>query len=139
VRPTPAPTPTESAGPILPPAPPAVFSAPLGPAVTLSAAELVPPEAVLATLEQARAELRAEAEARATTDTIVVSGTVAVAGYVLLNTRAVYWFLSALLARPAVWRRFDPLEVVFAWEKDAARRPRTPGPDGDESLQSIVG
>jgi hypothetical protein len=99
----------------------------------------VPPDNVLATLDQARAELRADAEVRATADTIVVSGSVAVAGYVLLNTRAVYWFLSALLARPAVWRRFDPLEVVYAWEKDGGRRPRSSGADGDESLQSIVG
>jgi hypothetical protein len=45
----------------------------------------------------------------------------------------VYWFLSALLARPAVWRPFDPLDVIFAWERDGEART-----GDDESLASMV-
>ncbi len=140
VTPNPVPppqSPTPSSAPVLPPSPPAVFVAPAAPPVTVPAAELVPPAAILAAIDQVRTDLRADVTARATTDTIVVSGGVAVAGYALLNTRAVYWFLSALLARPAVWRRFDPLDVVYAWERDRGRTPRAADPD--ESLQTMVG
>ncbi|HEX4607948.1 MAG TPA: Ig-like domain-containing protein [Urbifossiella sp.] len=138
VRPAPAPQPPTTA-PGLPLAAPASVAAAIAPAVTIPAGEFVPNEAVLASIDRARTELRAEAEARATTDTLVVSGGVAVAGYVLLNTRAVYWFLSALLVRPAVWRRFDPLDVVYAWEQEGGRRPRARDAGEDESLESIVG
>jgi hypothetical protein len=51
----------------------------------------------------------------------------------------VYWFLSALLARPAVWRRFDPLDVIYAWERENGGNPHGAEPGADESLQSIVG
>ncbi len=120
---------------VLPSAPPPSLP-PIAPAVTTPPTIVVLPDSVLAPLDRMRDDLRAEAAERATTDTIVVTGGVAVAGTVLLNTRAVYWFLSALLARPAVWRRFDPLDVVYAWDRENAR-PRGTGPD--DSLQSMVG
>jgi hypothetical protein len=57
----------------------------------------------------------------------------------MMSTRAVYWFLSALLARPVLWRRFDPLEVIYAWERDGPTDPRhPPGPEDEESLQTLV-
>ncbi len=119
---------------VLPTTPP-VAAPPTAPEVVAQVTPTVSvPDSYLEPLDRVRDELRAEAAERATTDTIVVTGGVAVAGVVLLNTRAVYWFLSALLARPAVWRRFDPLDVLYAWERDGAR-----GAGPDDSLQSMVG
>ncbi|QDU20277.1 Ig-like domain-containing protein [Urbifossiella limnaea] len=139
-QPQPVPTAPEPSAPAaavaLPPTVPATAPVPITPAITTPQAAVNLPATLLAPLDRVRDELRAEAAERATADSIVVSGTVAVAGMVLLNTRAVYWFLSALLARPAVMRRFDPLDVIFAWERDA-RRPRDGGPD--DSLQAMVG
>jgi hypothetical protein len=47
-----------------------------------------------------------------------------------------YWFLSAFLARRTVWKPFDPLEVMYAWDREH-------GPDGpdadDDSLERMVG
>jgi hypothetical protein len=37
-----------------------------------------------------------------------------------------------------VWRSFDPLEVIYAWENDPNRRSGA-GAGDDESLQSMVG
>ncbi|MFO0800203.1 MAG: Ig-like domain-containing protein [Gemmataceae bacterium] len=121
---------------VLPPAVPATATAPIVPSIETPPEPVIVPATLLAPLDRVREELRAEAAGRAAVDSIVVSGTVAVAGMVLLNTRAVYWFLSALLARPAVLRRFDPLDVIFTWERDA-KRPRDVGPD--DSLQAMVG
>ena len=56
-------------------------------------------------------------------------------GYVLLNAKGLGWVLSLLLARP-LYKDFDPLEVILAWEEDAANR--RPEEDEDESLQTIV-
>ncbi len=63
-----------------------------------------------------------------------VTGLVASAGYVLLNTRAGIWLVSLLAAKP-LWRRFDPLDVLFAWEKEA--RAAGAGED-DESLVTLA-
>jgi hypothetical protein len=78
---------------------------------------------------------------------VVGASVVASTGYVFLNSRAIYWLISALSTRP-LWKGFDPLEVIFAWEeeqkeerKKARRphfRPRRGGGNGD-SLQSLVG
>jgi hypothetical protein len=65
--------------------------------------------------------------------TVVGTSVVATAGYVLLSPRLAYWLLSALLARRTVWKPFDPLEVVFAWERE-----QKAGED-DESLERMVG
>lgn len=65
--------------------------------------------------------------------TVVGTGVVATAGYVLLSPRLAYWFLSALLARRTVWKPFDPLEVVFAWDKENGA-----GGGDDESLEGMV-
>ena len=139
VAPTPAAPPEQPTPP--PPAAVTVVMPPLPAAaavVQFSSAESLPSEAVFAGVDQAAADLRTATEERGTTDTLVVTGSVAVAGYVLLNTRAVYWFLSALLARPAVWRRFDPLDVIYAWERDRDGRPAVPDADADSTLASIV-
>jgi hypothetical protein len=68
----------------------------------------------------------------------VTIGVAATACYVLLSSRAVLWIIMALLSRP-LWRQWDPLEVLFAWEKEQEKR-RAAGTDSEaeESLQSIV-
>jgi hypothetical protein len=101
------------------------------------------PEAVVETVaagaDKVTRDVGDDVEERAATDAVVATAAVATAGYVLLNTRAVYWFISALLARPAVWRRFDPIDVIYSWEKrDGLGSAPEAAPD-DESLQSMVG
>jgi hypothetical protein len=64
---------------------------------------------------------------------VVGTGVVATAGYVLLSPRLAYWLLSALLARRTVWKPFDPLEVVYAWERENGV-----GDGDDESLEKMV-
>ncbi len=91
-------------------------------------------------LDKIAEDLGADADERAATDAVVTTAVVATAGYVLLNTRAVHWFISALLARPAVWRRFDPIDIIYSWEREqelGTGPDPTPNKD-DESLQSIV-
>jgi hypothetical protein len=66
----------------------------------------------------------------------VITGLVASAGYLVLSARASYWLLTLLLARPLMWKRLDPIEVLFAWEKEKQRRARQAE---DDSLQSLVG
>ena len=79
--------------------------------------------------------------------TIVGVSVVASTGYVLLNSRAIYFLISVLTSRP-LWKGFDPLEVIFAWEEEQEdeerRKTRRPHfwsrrKDRDEeSLQSLV-
>jgi VCBS repeat-containing protein len=65
-------------------------------------------------------------------------GVVAGAGYVVLNARILGWVLSLVLARPLAWRGLDPLEVLYAWEKDKADRGDDEA-ETEESLESLVG
>src|SRR5262249_49149650 len=57
-------------------------------------------------------------------------------GVVVLNTRLLAWLLSVVLARPWRWKQLDPLEVLYAWEKEKARRGLTDDED-EESLASL--
>jgi hypothetical protein len=69
----------------------------------------------------------------------VITGVVATAGYVLLSSRLTLWLLSALTARPLFWRRFDPVDILFAWEQEKERLDREGSPATDEeTLQSLV-
>ena len=61
------------------------------------------------------------------------TGLLASTGYVLLNTRAGIWLLSVLTAKP-LWREFDPLEVLYAWEKKENGAEN----EGGETLLSLV-
>jgi hypothetical protein len=67
---------------------------------------------------------------------VALTGLVAASGYVLLNTRAGYWVLSLLMSRP-LWKQFDPMEVLFAWEKEGkgAKQDRD---EHEETLVSLV-
>jgi hypothetical protein len=100
--------------------------------------DFAPSDSILAQLDRASEGIAANAQEEALTNTLVVSSGIAVAGTALLNTRAVYWFLSALLARPAVWRRFDPLDVIYAWERERVQNGGRSALDSDESLHSMV-
>jgi hypothetical protein len=63
------------------------------------------------------------------------SAIVAGSGYILLNSRLGLWFLGLMSARP-LWKQFDPLEVLYAWENDD-RKLASEGED-EETLMSLV-
>jgi hypothetical protein len=108
---------------------------PAVPVVAAAAPVVVPSDVLLAAgLDELKQEVVAPPAAVAAADVSVAVGAVTVAGYVLFSPRTLLWAVTAVLARPAVWRAFDPLEVVYAWEAEKGRRPA----DG-ESLQSMVG
>jgi hypothetical protein len=99
------------------------------------------PPATEAALDAELAELGAQVQAgkagRVVTDVTIATGVVATAGYVLLTPKLAFWLLSALLARRTVWKPFDPLEVVCAWEEEQKTKKRDDR--DDESLESLVG
>jgi hypothetical protein len=66
---------------------------------------------------------------------VAVAGLLATAGYVLLNTRTGVWMLSLLTSRP-LWRDLDPLEVLYAWEKELDNE--SPDAHKDENLLALV-
>ncbi len=68
-------------------------------------------------------------ETGVTSTLLVGTGILTGSGYVLLNSRLGLWLLGLLTARP-LWRQFDPLEVLYAWEEDG--RVRTLDDDEDE-------
>lgn len=61
------------------------------------------------------------------------TGLLASTGYLLLNTRAGLWLLSLLMAKP-LWKQFDPLEVLYAWEQEEQARQTEDG----ETLLTMV-
>jgi hypothetical protein len=104
-----------------------------------AAEALAEADPVFTQLDQLTQEISTESQEHAFTNTLIVGGVVATAGSVVMNTRMVYWFLSALLARPALWRRFDPLDVIYAWERErVGMKNRLLRPEDNESLQSLV-
>ena len=64
---------------------------------------------------------------------LATGGVLATAGYVLLNTRTGYWMLSLLSSRP-LWKDFDALEVVYAWENEAVEDV----PDQEEDCETLL-
>jgi hypothetical protein len=73
---------------------------------------------------------------------ILTTGAIASVGYVYLTTRGASWLLSVLTSRP-LWKRFDPLDILFAWEKEKERRrvaakKEDPDEEDKETLQSLV-
>jgi hypothetical protein len=67
------------------------------------------------------------------TTAMVGTGVIAAAGYALLNTRLGLWLLSLLSSQP-LWKQFDPLEVLYAWEDNSEE----PGPEDTETLVNLV-
>jgi hypothetical protein len=65
--------------------------------------------------------------------TVLGTGLIASAGYVLLNTRTGFWLLSLMAARP-LWKQFDPLEILYAWEEE----DKESGETREETLLSLV-
>jgi hypothetical protein len=118
--------------PVLVPPVPVSPGEPIVPAVP----QLQPDNPVFTGLTELTRDVGSGNRVQTVTGTVVGTSVVATAGYVLLSPRLAYWLLSALLARRTVWKPFDPLEVVYAWERDG----NSTGPDGDDdSLQGMVG
>jgi len=118
---------------VRPPSPPAanppvvVPDTPAAPAVPV----IPPDDPVFSGLDDLKKDLGQQPGVQTVTGSVVGTGVVATAGYVLLSPRLAYWLLSALLARRTVWKPFDPLDVVYAWEKEN-------GTGDDESLEGLV-
>jgi hypothetical protein len=70
------------------------------------------------------------------TTALVGAGALATTGYVMLNTRLGVWLLSLLTSQP-LWKQFDPLEVLYAWEEDAQEEAKN-NTDDDETLVTLV-
>jgi len=73
-------------------------------------------------------------------DAAVLTTILASAGYVLLNGRGLTLIVSLLTSRP-LWKRFDPLEILFVWEEEKKRRKKLGLKDADEeeeTLQTLV-
>jgi hypothetical protein len=127
---------------VAPPVSPLVITPPLAPPTTglLPPAKgpVVPPTVKLdylrAQLEEGPAAVEPASRLEKAAQVIFTSGMVTSVGYVIFSSRGGSWLLSALTARP-LWKQFDPLEVLFAWEAEKKRL----GLDGeDETLQSLV-
>jgi len=58
--------------------------------------------------------------------------TVVSVSYLLIAGRVFSWMFTVLAARP-MWARFDPLQILFAWEEEEKRRR-----EQEESLRSLV-
>lgn len=130
------PTQAPSAEPMLPPVVVVVPQVNPAQAVLVRQVQIFNPTTALGLLET----VHYETESWPTlVNTVFGVGLVASAGYVLLSTKASYWLLTAFAARP-LWKQFDPMEVLFAWEEEQDRR-RARGRDAgeeDESLQTMV-
>jgi large repetitive protein len=92
-------------------------------------------EAVVSGLNELDRQVHNENGNRAVGEIVVASGVVASAGYVLLSPRLALWLIGAAVARKAVWKPFDPLEVVYSWENDERNRKQD---EEDDSLQNMV-
>jgi hypothetical protein len=145
VVPTPAPPPPVTAQITTPPPPSRSTTPPSAATVASSPApqsSLAPPVLQTEVLWSELDEFQPRVEStpvQAFVEAGVVTGVLASAGYLIVSARASYWLLTLLLARPLVWKRFDPMEVLFAWEKEKQRR-RANGDadDNGETLQSLV-
>ena len=90
------------------------------------------------TAELARSALEEMEEPSAARDPVeqmgvlVSTGLIASAGYVLLNSRTGFWLLSLMASRP-LWKQFDPLEILYAWEEEDQERE-----NNKETLLSLV-
>ena len=74
-------------------------------------------------------------EAGPETTLLVGTGIIAASGYVLLNSRIGLWLLGLLTSQP-LWKQFDPLEVLYAWEDDDEDRAKEE--QDEETLMSLV-
>jgi hypothetical protein len=135
----PAPPAPMTAAPVPPTAPRSV-PAPAGsapPAVVAppSTAPVLETSALFAALDEFQPAIE-DQPASTAVSVGVVTGVLASAGYLIMSARASYWLLTLLMARPLIWKRFDPLEVLFAWEQEKKRQSANGATD--ESLQSLV-
>jgi hypothetical protein len=120
----------QTPGPILVP-PPMVGELPATRPILPAASE----EQLIRGLDELDHEVAVAGTGRATAEVAVASGFVATAGYVLLNPRLALWFLGALAARRAVWKPFDPLDVIYAWEQEGGAKDE----DAEDELTPMFG
>jgi Domain of unknown function (DUF4347)/Bacterial Ig domain/SMP-30/Gluconolactonase/LRE-like region len=96
---------------------------------------ILPPaneEQLIRGLDELEHEAKVGSTGRAVAEVAVASGFAASVGYVLLNPRLALWLIGAFAARRAVWKPFDPLDVVLAWDKEDNQK------DEDEDEKSLA-
>jgi hypothetical protein len=135
--------PMTQTGPAVPPANAQVSAGPPRAAAALPAAPIprLHTQAFWSGLDASADQLEEEGRTERKVEIAFAAGVVVSAGYFLLTARGVYLALSALLARP-LWKQFDPLEVLFAWEQEKDRRLAQLASEEDEeeeTLQTMVG
>jgi hypothetical protein len=54
------------------------------------------------------------------TTMILGTGIIATSGYLFLNSRLGLWLLGLLTSQP-LWKQFDPLDVLYAWDEEEER------------------
>jgi hypothetical protein len=97
---------------------------------------LRPDDPVFTGIDDVKQDVARPKRVQVAAGTAVGTGMALTAGTVLFSPRLAYWFLSALLARRTVWKPFDPLEVMYAWDREHG----SDGPDADDdSLKRMVG
>jgi hypothetical protein len=98
-------------------------------------------QAFWSALDASADQLEEERRTERKVEIAFAAGVVVSAGYFVLTARGVYLALSALLARP-LWKQFDPLDILFAWEQEKGRRlAELAAEEGEEeeTLQTMVG
>jgi len=105
--------------------------------VPTSAKRVYSVEAVAAAMDRLAGDVTSHGRPWTYGEIILSTGALAGVGYVLLNTRLLAWLLSVVFAKPLVWERLDPLEVLYAWERRKARGGN-PASDAEESLASLL-
>jgi hypothetical protein len=136
-------------------APPAAQAAPANapaPAPAVVAPIPAPVLPLAASLAELRAQIQAQIQAQtshfnsvadtaarhASTEKRIVNAALTIsaavtAGYALLASQLLSWAIAFLTAQP-LWRRFDPLEILFAWDEEKRRRRK----NDKERLTSLV-
>lgn len=131
--------PSGASAPARPPI--ATLNVPAGPAPTPAPVNRLKADQVHIRLGDAADQALAPTTTQKVSDAVFISGVALSVGYVFLSSRGGSFLISALTARP-LWKQFDPLEVLFAWELEKDRRRAQGEPweedDDPETLQSLV-
>ncbi|MGE3817939.1 MAG: Ig-like domain-containing protein [Isosphaeraceae bacterium] len=122
----------------------------IGLRVGLNRGTSLPGAPALFSLEQLQAQLdeiileMGPKDANGTYVMILGTGMVVSVGYTFLQSRACYFLLSLLTAKP-LWNEYDPLAILLDWEREQNQRSRAWGKkrkarsrEDEESLQTII-
>lgn len=131
--PTPPTSPSASPSPTAPGVPPvAALPAPVPAAIVISHLQQQVSDQAALLDEHFESIASLQPGANPVVTAVLATTTVVSASYFLIAGRVFSWMLTVFAARP-VWTRFDPLQILFAWEEEQKRRA-----EQEESLRSLV-